>query len=69
MTVEFVDFTDFFEINRYKQDEELQEFDRYNFSDLHPQIKGFIFVTFLFFCYKCFIENSHQSFFALLFAL
>ena len=45
MTVKFVILDDFFEIDMDQKEEDLQEFVRYVLLDLHPELKGLIFVS------------------------
>ena len=57
MTVEFVILPDLFQVNREKQEEDMQEFDSYVLPELYPQLKGLIFVSVHFLNCGYFIEN------------
>ena len=63
MTTVFVIFPDFFEIERQKQEEDLHEFVRDVFPDLHSQLKYLTFGSIHFFNCDYFIANFTQVLF------
>ena len=61
MTVEFMGFTDLFEVKRDRQKEYLWDFSRYVSPELHPQLKGFYSVHL--FCCNYFIKIVTREYF------